>query len=83
MHKGFSLENKVIIVTGATGVLGQSFVDGLSEAGAIVGVLGRNEAVAIERVNAIKSNGGKAIALIADVQNEAQLEAAKDKIHQK
>jgi len=78
MYSGFSLEGKVIIVTGATGVLGKSFVDGLAEAGAIVGILGRNEAVANERAEAIIQNGGRAIALIADVQNEAQLEAAKD-----
>ncbi|WP_207533086.1 SDR family oxidoreductase [Desertivirga arenae] len=78
MHSSFSLENKVIIVTGATGVLGHSFVNGLAEAGAIVGVLGRNEAVANERAEEIIKKGGKAIALIADVQDEGQLLAARD-----
>lgn len=65
----FSLKDKVIIVTGATGVLGYSFIKALSAAGAIVGVLGRNEKVANERVAEIIGAGGKAIALIADVQN--------------
>jgi len=78
MYSGFSLENKVIVVTGATGVLGESFVNGLADAGAIVGVLGRNVAVANERVENIIKNGGQAIALIADVQNEQQVEAARD-----
>jgi NAD(P)-dependent dehydrogenase (short-subunit alcohol dehydrogenase family) len=76
----FSLKGKVIIVTGATGVLGLSFINAIANAGGIVGVLGRNEQVANERVNHIVSNGGQAIALIADVMNEQQLIAAKDKV---
>jgi NAD(P)-dependent dehydrogenase (short-subunit alcohol dehydrogenase family) len=80
MSNRFSLRDKVIIVTGATGVLGHSFINALANEGAIVGVLGRNEKVANERVKAIIENGGKAIALIADVINEAQLIAAKEKI---
>ena len=32
----FSLNNHVVVVTGATGVLGKSFVDALAEAGAKV-----------------------------------------------
>jgi NAD(P)-dependent dehydrogenase (short-subunit alcohol dehydrogenase family) len=70
----FSLEGKVIIVTGATGVLGHSFVHALAAQGAVVGILGRNEAVAKERVAEIESSGGKAIALVADVLDKEQLE---------
>jgi NAD(P)-dependent dehydrogenase (short-subunit alcohol dehydrogenase family) len=69
----FSLKEKVIIVTGATGVLGHSFIKAVVAAGGIVGVLGRNEKVANERVTAITAAGGKAMALIADVQNETAL----------
>lgn len=78
----FSLSNKVIIVTGGTGILGNSFVNAIVEAGGSVGILGRNEAVATERANAINANGGKAIALVADVMNEQQLQAAKEKVLQ-
>ena len=46
MNNRFSLSGKVIIVTGATGVLGYSFVKALAEQGAVVGILGRNEEVA-------------------------------------
>lgn len=77
--ESFSLKGKVIIVTGGTGILGNAFVDAIVEAGGAVGILGRNEAVANGRADAINKNGGNALALIADVLNEDQLKAAKDK----
>jgi len=77
MENIFSVKDKVIVVTGATGILGHSFINALAEQGAVVGILGRNEKVAKQRVNAIVEKGGKAIALIADVTNEEQLVAAK------
>lgn len=76
----FSLKGKVIVVTGATGIIGYAFIKALFHAGAIVGVLGRNEAKANERVKEIIDAGGEAIALIADVLNEAQLTACRKKI---
>ena len=80
MENQFSLKDKVIVVTGATGVLGEAFINSIADAGGIVGVLGRNETVANERVATIIRNGGKAIALIADVMNEEQLMAAREKL---
>ncbi len=80
--ESFSLKDKVIIVTGGTGVLGEAFVKGIVDAGGIAGILGRNEKVATERANAINASGGRAIALVADVLNEEQLIAARDKIMQ-
>jgi NAD(P)-dependent dehydrogenase (short-subunit alcohol dehydrogenase family) len=77
---GFSLAGKVIVVTGGTGILGNSFINGIVEAGGAVGILGRNEKVASERADAINKNGGKAIALVADAMNVEQLRAAKDKL---
>lgn len=76
MEPNFSLAGKVIVVTGGTGVLGGAFVEGIAVAGGIVGILGRNEKIANERANAINQKGGQALALIADVTNESQLEAA-------
>lgn len=78
MENDFTLKAKVIVVTGATGVLGEAFVKGIADAGGIVGVLGRNEKVANERADAIINHGGQAIALIADVTNEADLIKARD-----
>jgi NAD(P)-dependent dehydrogenase (short-subunit alcohol dehydrogenase family) len=80
MSDQFSLKDKVIIVTGGTGILGNSFVNGIAEAGGIVGILGRNRAVAGERANKIKANGGQAIALVADALDIDQLMTAKNKV---
>lgn len=80
MENDFSLKNKVIVVTGGTGILGNAFINGIARAGGAVGILGRNEKVATERAQAIINQGGKAIALIADVTNESQLIDAKKKL---
>lgn len=78
--ESFSLKDKVIIVTGGTGILGKAFIDGIIEAGGTVGILGRNTDVAHERAESINKNGGNAVALIADVLDESQLIEAKNKI---
>jgi NAD(P)-dependent dehydrogenase (short-subunit alcohol dehydrogenase family) len=75
----FSLKDKVIIVTGGTGILGNSFVDAIVEAGGAVGILGRKKDVAEERAEAINKKGGKALGLVADVMDEKQLNEAKEK----
>ncbi len=80
MSDQFSLKNKVIIVTGGTGILGNSFVNGIAGAGGIVGILGRNKGVAEARANKIKADGGQAIALVADALKIDDLVAAKNKV---
>ena len=80
MENKFSVKDKVIIVTGATGVLGHSFITALAKEGAKVAVLGRNEKVANERVVEIKQKNGNAIVLVADVTKEDQLLTARQKI---
>jgi len=80
MNDKFSLEGKVIVVTGGTGILGNSFVNGIADAGGTVVILGRNEAAANERADAINKKGGKALAVVADVLKQDDLIAARDKI---
>lgn len=80
MSDKFSLQGKVIVVTGGTGILGNAFVNGIVEAGGAVGILGRNKEVAEERAAAINQNGGKALALVADVLDEAQLKACNQQV---
>ncbi|MEH3112372.1 SDR family oxidoreductase [Pedobacter terrae] len=69
----FSLENKVVVVTGATGVLGEAFINGLCAAGATIVVIGRNEEIAEQRAADVINAGGKAIYILADVLNEQDL----------
>lgn len=73
----FSLEGKIIIVTGGTGILGEAFNNAIAEAGGTVGILGRNTKIAEERAEAIQGKGGKAFVLTADVLNEEDLLKAK------
>lgn len=80
METNFSLKGKVIVVTGGTGIIGYSFIKSIVSAGGIVGILGRNEKIAHQRVQEIQDKGGSAIALLADVTNEAQLLLARDKM---
>jgi NAD(P)-dependent dehydrogenase (short-subunit alcohol dehydrogenase family) len=75
----FTLKNKVIVVTGATGVLGGSFVEAISKQGATVVLIGQNETVGEERAAFIRGQGGEAVFLKANVLVEAELEAAKNK----
>ncbi|MDP9381009.1 MAG: SDR family oxidoreductase [Chloroflexota bacterium] len=77
MDELFSLEDKVAVVIGGTGVLGGAMARGLARAGARVGVLGRRRNRAEEVAEEIGGTGGKALALPADVLRREQLEAAR------
>jgi NAD(P)-dependent dehydrogenase (short-subunit alcohol dehydrogenase family) len=79
----FSLKDKVIVVTGGTGILGGSFVKGVADAGGIAIILGRNETVARQRADEINTNGGKAFPIVADVLEEKDLIGARDLILEK
>ncbi len=76
----FSLNGKVAVVTGGTGVLGGAMARGLALAGAKIGVLGRRANESSEAITAITAMGGEAIPLAADVLDKAQLEAARDTV---
>lgn len=79
----FELKGKVVIITGGAGVLGGAMAAGLAKAGAKVGILSRTKSKVDQKVKEIKKNGGKAIALVADVLDEKRLKAAKKKILKK
>ena len=76
----FSLTNKVAVITGGAGVLGGAMAEGLAAEGAKVGILSRTQSKVDAKVATLIAAGGKAIPLIADVLDEQQLEAAKQKV---
>jgi NAD(P)-dependent dehydrogenase (short-subunit alcohol dehydrogenase family) len=74
----FSLEGRVAVVTGGTGVLGGAMARGLARAGAKVGVLGRRQEKAEAAAREIEEEGGEALALPADVLDREELEDTRE-----
>jgi 2-deoxy-D-gluconate 3-dehydrogenase len=66
----FDLKGKVALVTGGNGGIGLGIARGLAQAGADVAIAGRN---ATKNTAALKAIGGNAIALVADVNDSAQV----------
>jgi NAD(P)-dependent dehydrogenase (short-subunit alcohol dehydrogenase family) len=73
----FSVDNKIIVLSGATGVLGSAMTAYLAEQGAKVVALGRNQDKVNSLISEITSSKHKVTSLIADVTNEQDLEQAK------
>jgi NAD(P)-dependent dehydrogenase (short-subunit alcohol dehydrogenase family) len=80
IYEQFNLEDKVAIVTGATGVLGGAMAQGLARAGASVVIMGRRREQAESVAAAIRDKGGQAMAAPADVMEKAQLETARNAV---
>lgn len=76
----FSLNGKVIVVTGGTGILGEAFVKAIAEAGAKVCIIGRNKGKADERVKMVEELGTEGLAVVADVMDEDSIRQAKEQI---
>ena len=74
----FDLAGRVAVVTGGYGVLGGAIAAGLARAGAVVAILGRRRAAADAKVTEIRAGGGDAIALVADVLDQAKVRSARD-----
>lgn len=70
----FSVKDKVVVITGGTGVLGKAIAAHLAEEGAKVVILGRKAEVGNEIVNGIKAKGGEAMFLMTNVLDAAVLE---------
>jgi len=76
----FDLAGKVAVVTGGGGVLGGSIAQSLAMVGVKIVVLGRSPENILVRAEEINSQGGKAMALIADVVNIEELICARSEI---
>jgi len=72
----FQLEGKTAIVTGGSGALGGAMARGLAAAGARVVIISRRPEAASQVVEAIRLEGGAAMAVMADVTDRKQLKGA-------
>lgn len=76
----FSVENKVAVITGGTGVLGSVMAKGMADAGAHVMIIGRRVDAGEKVVREIQKAGGKATFFQADVLNKEELQKVKTQI---
>jgi len=79
----FSVDNKIIVISGATGVLGSAMTAYLANQGAKVVALGRNPDKVNSLIVEIKGTRHKVSPLIADVTNEQDLKRAKLELENK
>jgi NAD(P)-dependent dehydrogenase (short-subunit alcohol dehydrogenase family) len=74
MKNLFEIKNRVVVITGGTGVLGSCMVEYLAEQGSKVVVLARNKENGDKLVTGIKAKGFEALFLQSDVNDKAILE---------
>ena len=70
----FSVKDKVVVITGGTGVLGRSIAEHLAEQGAHVVILGRNKELGESIAESIRKQRGDACFLVSDVMNQEVVE---------
>ena len=76
----FSVKERVIVITGATGILGSSMVEHFAEQGAKVVILGRNREAGTRLEREAKANGGEALFLECNVLDKESLERCYEAI---
>jgi NAD(P)-dependent dehydrogenase (short-subunit alcohol dehydrogenase family) len=80
MNELFSVNGKVVVITGGTGVLGQCIGEYLATQGAKVVLMGRRKDVGDKIAQDIREKGGEAIFLVTDVMNPEVVQANCDEI---
>lgn len=70
----FDIQGRVVVMTGAAGILGTSMMRHLAAQGAKTVILDRNEAAGKELEASIRKEGGEAMFLYTDVLDKAVLE---------
>lgn len=76
----FSIKDKVVVITGGSGILGKSISKYLAQEGAKIAILDRNEEAGTALAEEIKAEGNEAIFLYTDVLNREILEKNKGDI---
>lgn len=80
MNELFSVADKVVVITGGTGVLGSCIGKYLATQGAKVVLMGRRKEEGDKIVDEIKAEGGEAIFLVTDVMNPETVQGNCDEI---
>ncbi|MCD7933196.1 MAG: SDR family oxidoreductase [Tannerellaceae bacterium] len=80
MNQLFSVEGKVILLTGGSGILGACMAKHLAREGAKVVILDRNEEAGKQVADGIRAEGGEALFLYCDVLQKEQLEKNRQDI---
>ena len=80
MNELFSVKDKVVVITGGTGVLGRCIAAYLADEGAKVVILGRRQAEGDAIVKEIADRAGEAMFIVADVMNVEAVQAACDAV---
>jgi NAD(P)-dependent dehydrogenase (short-subunit alcohol dehydrogenase family) len=80
MNNLFSVKDKVILLTGGSGILGSCMAGHLAKEGAKTVILDRNQEAGDKLVAEIKSGGGEALFRLTDVLNREALEQNKQDI---
>ncbi len=70
----FSVDGKVVVITGAAGILGTSMVKHFAEQGAKVAILDRAKEAGEKLADEVKQAGGEAMFLVCDVLDKSVLE---------
>ncbi|MGB5319550.1 SDR family oxidoreductase [Eudoraea sp.] len=78
----FSVKDKIVVISGGTGVLGAAITKHLAHESARVVVLGRNAQKISELIASIGQTKHPIISLLADVTDEENLEKARDTLKQ-
>ncbi len=78
MSRLFNIQGKTAVITGAAGVLCGEMAKALAKEGVKVALLDINEVKAGQLAEQIRSGGGTALPVKADILDKTSLEAAKD-----
>ncbi|HEY7030554.1 MAG TPA: SDR family oxidoreductase [Thermomicrobiales bacterium] len=76
----FDVRDKTVAITGGSGVLGCAMAQRLARAGMHVAVLGRRPTACDTVVDAIRADGGEAVAVVCDVLERESLRTAVERI---
>lgn len=71
LERLFSLQGKTALITGASSGIGRAVAVAFAQAGATIGVHGRNEARIAETCDSIRAEGGQAVTLALDLRDAA------------